>query len=226
MQNKRRRQKGNQTQKGNKSWKTIVGNEQESWSHCRRLLLRTEGHPGTKAWSGGFGVAEPAGGLARLLHPCPSFPWVLLVVTNQLEWLLLRRILSLRWLPSIHRSPPCLMDCSAKVVEGVCVCACVCSRPQAPPPPPPLPITDYSVYAVAVTSPWHWHLSHLVSAPTLTYSFGCVDASLQQYLLRLKCISTVPGLCALRCWQHTGSCRIYTKRQQDFESRLPAPWRI
>lgn len=102
----------------------------EPWGHRRRLLASTEGHSGTKGWSGGFWAAEPAGGLASLLHPCPSFPWVLLVVTNRLEWLLLRRILSLRWLPSIHHSPPCLMDCSAKVVGGICVCAHVYVRVQ------------------------------------------------------------------------------------------------
>lgn len=76
-----------------------------------RTLRTLCGHPsqGTVAVSAqtarveGYGVAE-WGVLAPTSHPRPQFPWVLLGLTNQLEWLLLRGIISVHCSPTIHQA--------------------------------------------------------------------------------------------------------------------------
>lgn len=58
---------------------------------------------GWKCIRWGWGCAW--GLLSAARHPCRQFPWVLLVVTNQLQWVLLRQIILVQCSPTIHRGP-------------------------------------------------------------------------------------------------------------------------
>lgn len=70
---------------------------------------------------------EAEGGvLTPTVHP--QFPWVLLGVTIQLEWLLFRGILSVQCSPTIHQPSPWVMDVEWWKDGGVGqggVCKCV-----------------------------------------------------------------------------------------------------
>lgn len=157
------------------------------------------------------------GVLAPSPHPRPQFPWVLLVVTNQFEWLLLRGIISVQRSPTIHQALPgwWMLGGGRMVVwdgggEGGVASVCLDGLwlySVIPSLLPPIPTADYSV-CQSLQPPWH----HLDTDTFLILFLRClpsncfdyVGASLEHCLVRLQCINhpliTCAGFVSRNAW--------------------------
>lgn len=142
------------------------------------------------------GRTEGRGCLLQCCYPWLEFPWVLLVATNQPEWLLLRGIFSVQRSPTIHPSPLCVMDVGwwqeggglmVWAAGGSGGCSRVC-------------LDGLRLYTVIPSPPSSWLFclsSHpdisLIPTPfsfcLITRCFDYVGSSLKCYLVGLHCIT-------------------------------------
>lgn len=156
------------------------------------------------------GRTEGRGCLLQCCYPWLEFPWVLLVATNQPEWLLLRGIFSVQRSPTIHPSPLCVMDVGwwqeggRWRADGVSrwgqwgVFTCVSGWPQA------LychPLPSFFLIILSLQPPWHLLDTDtflILSHRSLFWLCGFKPQVLSRR-------STLYNLCGLCHSQNTGS---------------------